>query len=108
MSATETEFRTLDDARNLPDGYANPYYLEDKKRRVTVARVNGKLFAFDGLCPHEGCPLSSGLLTGNVLMCQCHGSQFDVTTGAVLRGPATKALAMHEVHEQDTKIQVQM
>ncbi len=35
--------------------------LEDLKRRVSVARVGGKLYAFDDLCPHEACPLSSGL-----------------------------------------------
>ena len=25
-------------------------------------------------------------------MCQCHGSRFDITTGAVINGPATEAL----------------
>ena len=107
-STTTTEFRTLDEAGNLPDNYANPYYLRDLRRRVTVARVAGKLYAFDDLCNHEGCPLSSGLLTGEVLMCQCHGSQFDVTTGALLRGPATKGLTTYPAREQDGKIQVQI
>ena len=41
----------------------------------------------------EACPLSSGLLAGTPLMCQCHGSRFDVTTGAALQGPATRPLA---------------
>ena len=55
---------------------------------------------------HEACPLSSGLLTGTTLTCQCHGSQFDVTTGAVLRGPATDALRTCEAREVDGQIQV--
>jgi nitrite reductase/ring-hydroxylating ferredoxin subunit len=75
---------------------------------VTIARVGGKVFAFDDLCPHEGCPLSAGLLEGKVLMCQCHGSQFDVTTGAVLRGPATQGLVTYEVQEQDGKLRVRV
>ena len=109
MSTTTTaEFRTLGAADKLPDNYVNPYYLADLKRRVTVARVGGKLYAFDDLCPHERCPLSSGLLTGTTIMCQCHGSKFDVTTGAVLRGPATEALATYEVREQDGQIQVRV
>ena len=62
------------------------------KRRVSVARVGSKLSAFDDLCPHEASPLSAGLLTGTTLKCQCHGSQFDITSGAVLHGPATKRL----------------
>jgi nitrite reductase/ring-hydroxylating ferredoxin subunit len=39
-------------------------------------------------------------------MCQCHGSKFDVTTGAVLRGPATQALNTYEVQEADGAVQV--
>jgi 3-phenylpropionate/trans-cinnamate dioxygenase ferredoxin subunit len=101
-----TEIRTLDDAASLPDNYVNPYYLEDLKRRVAVARVGGKLFAFDDL--YEGCPLSSGLLTGTTLMSQCDGSQFDVTSGAVLRGPAKAALKLYEADEQNGTIQLRI
>jgi 3-phenylpropionate/trans-cinnamate dioxygenase ferredoxin component len=71
---------------------------------VSVARVGGKLYAFDDI--YEGCPLSGGLLTGTTLMSQHDGSQFDVTTGAVLRGPAKAALRTYEVREQNGKIQV--
>jgi nitrite reductase/ring-hydroxylating ferredoxin subunit len=39
-------------------------------------------------------------------MCQCHGSQFDIVTGAVLRGPATKALGTYEARERDGTVQV--
>jgi 3-phenylpropionate/trans-cinnamate dioxygenase ferredoxin component len=106
--ATTVAFRALDDASKLPDNYVNPYYLEDLKRRVSVARAGSKLYAFDDLCKHEGCPLSAGLLTGTTLMCQCHGSKYDITSGAVLRGPATEPLATYEVREQDGKIQVRV
>jgi nitrite reductase/ring-hydroxylating ferredoxin subunit len=108
MSRSIAEFRTLDTSAKLPANYVNPYYLEDLKRRVSVARVDGKLYAFDDLCPHEGCPLSSGLLTGTTLMCACHGSKFDMTTGGVLRGPTTKPLTMFEAREQDGTIQVRV
>jgi 3-phenylpropionate/trans-cinnamate dioxygenase ferredoxin component len=106
LDTITTEIHTLDNAASLPDNYVNPYYLEDLKRRVAVARVGGKLFAFDDL--YEGCPLSSGLPTGTTLMSQCDGSQFDVTTGRVLRGPATAPLKMYEVDEQNGKIQLRI
>ena len=106
MSTTTTELRTLDTSDRLPEGYVNPYYLEDLKRRISVARVGGKLYAFDDLCPHEACPLSAGLLTGTTLMCQCHGSQFDLTSGAVLRAPATDPLATREVRETNDEIRI--
>jgi nitrite reductase/ring-hydroxylating ferredoxin subunit len=102
-TTTTTPFRKLDGAGNLRDNDVKAYYLEDLKRRVAVARVGGKLYAFDDI--YESCPLSAGLLTGTTLMSQWDGSQFDVTTGRVLRGPATVPLATYEVREQDGAIQ---
>jgi nitrite reductase/ring-hydroxylating ferredoxin subunit len=32
-------------------------------------------------------------------MCQCHGSKFDIATGAVIEGPASEALDVYEVQE---------
>ncbi len=59
--------------------------------RVNVASVHGHLYAFDDRCTHSGCSLANGTLTGTTVTCSCHGSQFDVTSGAVLRGPAHRA-----------------
>ena len=39
-------------------------------------------------------------------MCQCHGSRFDITTGAAINGPATKPLNVYEVQEVGGDIQV--
>jgi 3-phenylpropionate/trans-cinnamate dioxygenase ferredoxin component len=93
---------------DIPNGLVVPFYREDLKRRISVARVDGRLYAFDDLCTcaDRACPLSGGLLTGTTLMCQCHGSRFDVTTGAVLNGPATEALRRYEVDEVDGEIQI--
>lgn len=105
--STTAGFRPLGPAQEVTEGFVVPYYLRDEKRRVSVARVEGALYAFDDLCRHEdGCPLSSGLLTGTTLTCQCHGCQYDVRTGAVLRGPATDWLPVHEVREADDRIEV--
>jgi nitrite reductase/ring-hydroxylating ferredoxin subunit len=85
-----------------------PYYRHDLKRRISVARVGDRLYAFDDLCTcaEPGCPLSGGLLTGTTLMCQCHGSRFDITTGAVINGPATRPLTVYEAHEAGGDIQI--
>jgi 3-phenylpropionate/trans-cinnamate dioxygenase ferredoxin component len=101
-------FRTLGPADALPNDFVVPYYLGDLKRRVSVARIDDRLYAFDDLCrcAEKPCPLSGGLLTGTTLMCQCHGSRFDVTTGALINGPATEALNVYEVQEIDGEIQL--
>jgi nitrite reductase/ring-hydroxylating ferredoxin subunit len=48
------------------------------------------MYAFDDTCTHMGCSLANGELEGTTVTCACHGSQFDVTSGAVLRGPAQR------------------
>ncbi len=58
--------------------------------RVNVTNTNGRLYAFDDTCTHAGCSLADGDLDGTTVTCACHGSQFDVTSGAVLRGPAQR------------------
>ena len=101
-------FRTLGPGDAIPNDYVVPYYLDDRKLRISVARVDGRLYAFAGLCTcaKQACPLSGGLLTGTTLMCQCHGSQFDITTGAVIRGPATEPLDIYDVQEAGGDVEV--
>jgi len=65
--------------------------------KVAVANADGQLYAFDDTCTHRGCSLATGRLDGTTLTCSCHGSQFDVTSGAVLRGPATRPVRSRSV-----------
>jgi 3-phenylpropionate/trans-cinnamate dioxygenase ferredoxin component len=101
-------FRTVGPGDAIPNNFVVPYYLDDRKLRISVARVGDRLYAFDDLCTcaDQSCPLSGGLLTGTTIMCQCHGSLFDLATGAVLNGPAAKALNVYEVQEAEGSIQV--
>jgi nitrite reductase/ring-hydroxylating ferredoxin subunit len=102
------QFRALGPGDAIPNDFVVPHYLDDLKRRISVARVDDRLYAFDDLCTcaEKPCPLSGGLLTGTTLMCQCHGSRFDVTTGAVINGPAMEPLNTYEVQEVDGEIQI--
>ena len=101
-------FRTVGPSDAIANEVVLPYYLGDRKLRISIARVDGRLYAFDDLCTcsDQPCPLSGGLLTGTTIMCQCHGSRFDITTGAVVNGPATEALNRYEVQEVEGTIQV--
>ena len=109
MTASKTDaFRSLSLADSIPDGFVVPFYLEDLKRRISVARVDQRFYAFDDLCTcgQESCPLSGGLLAGTTIMCQCHGSRFDITTGAVINGPATAALKVYAVQEAEGSVRI--
>lgn len=48
---------------------------------VAIANVEGRVYAVDGVCPHQGGPLGKGHLAGCVLTCPWHGWQFDVRDG---------------------------
>ena len=64
---------------------------------VNVSNANGHLYAFDDTCTHMGCSLADGELDGTTVTCPCHDSQFDVTSGAVLRGPAPRPVRSRRV-----------
>ncbi len=49
--------------------------------KVLVARLDGRLYAYDDRCPHLGVALSEGALEGGVITCRAHHYQFDARTG---------------------------
>ena len=46
--------------------------------------------------------------TGGRAICDCHGSEFDLRTGAVLRGPADRPIAVFPVAERDGRLEVEV
>ena len=64
---------------------------------VAVFSVGGQLLAVDAACTHVGGPLDRGSVSANVVTCPLHGSQFDLTTGQVIRGPATRGIHAYRV-----------
>ena len=57
---------------------------------VVTQPAEGEIHVFDVVCTHQGCPV--GQVT-DVIVCPCHGSEFDLTSGDPLSGPATAPLA---------------
>jgi len=54
-------------------------------RVVVTQPAAGDFKCFSAVCTHTGC-LVAGVSTS--IVCQCHGSSFDLATGEVLGGPA--------------------
>ena len=68
---------------------------------VAVFNVGGRVCAAQAQCTHLGAPLNEGKLDGSTVTCPWHGSQFDVCTGAVLRGPASEPLELYQITVKD-------
>jgi len=69
-----------------PPGEAREFVVED--RIVALFQVEGRFYALDGICPHQGGPLGRGRLCGELVTCPWHGWQFDVVTGRHQANPA--------------------
>ena len=64
---------------------------------AVVFNVSGQFFATQSRCTHRQGPLNKGRLEGSTLTCPVHGAQFNVCTGAVVRGPARDPLTTYRV-----------
>jgi nitrite reductase/ring-hydroxylating ferredoxin subunit len=64
---------------------------------VAVFNVEGGFCATQAKCTHRQGPLSEGAIGGSTVTCPLHGAQFNVWTGAVLRGPAKDPLETYAV-----------
>jgi nitrite reductase/ring-hydroxylating ferredoxin subunit len=73
-------------------------------REVLAVSLSGKIFCLDGRCTHAGAPLAEGTLEGEVLTCPWHYSQFNITRGEVIRGPAAKPLKSYGVKEEGNTV----
>lgn len=75
--------------------------VEVAGRLICLARTEEGIFAVDDDCTHIAAALDQGTLTGCILTCPLHLAQFDVRTGAVLRGPARTPVATYAVRVED-------
>ncbi len=64
---------------------------------MAVFNVDGRFCATQDKCTHRQGPLSEGTLDGSTVTCPYHGAQFNVCTGAVLRGPAKDPIQTYRV-----------
>jgi thiosulfate dehydrogenase [quinone] large subunit len=58
---------------------------------IVIRPRSATFVAFDAVCPHAGCTVGYDP-SAKVIVCPCHGSQFNASTGAVEVGPAPTGL----------------
>ena len=73
---------------------------------LMVLRRQDDTVVLEDRCTHRGGPLHQGHLDGSCVVCPWHGSAFDVTTGAVRRGPASAPQPAYQTRLVDGYIEV--
>ena len=78
------EFVVVCKVDDVPEGSAKQFKVNGTE--IALAHVQGaECYAIGGRCTHLRAPLGKGSLEGTVLTCPWHASQFEVTTGNLLR-----------------------
>ena len=71
--------------------------------KVVVTQPNaGEFKGFSAVCTHMGCIVSQ--ITGGTIDCPCHGSQYSITNGSVVGGPAPSPLPAVAIKVSGTSV----
>ena len=78
------EFVVVCKVDDVPEGSAKQFKVNGTE--IALAHVQGgECYAIGGRCTHLRAQLGNGSLEGTVLTCPLHASQFEVTSGKLLR-----------------------
>jgi Rieske Fe-S protein len=62
---------------------------------VVTQPTAGEFKAFSAVCTHMGCIVNQ--ISNGTIDCPCHGSQYSITTGDVVAGPAPRPLPAKQI-----------
>jgi nitrite reductase/ring-hydroxylating ferredoxin subunit len=78
---SEEKFQKVANKDDLKEG--NMLKVEANGKQIVLSMVEGKVYAIDEICTHEGGPLDEGELNGYDLKYPWHYAVFDVRDGKV-------------------------
>lgn len=88
----------------LPEG--ERFTFVAKGYPILVFNLQGKFYAIEDCCTHQGLPLSEGEVQGNEITCPFHGAKFNIITGEVTEPPAFENLLTFETRIVQGIIQI--
>lgn len=98
------EWVTVARVEELPPGAWRVVDVEST--RVAVFNLDGKYFAIEDVCTHDGGLLTGGVIDGDQIMCPRHGARFSIKTGEALSAPAYEPTATFPVRIEAGTVQV--
>jgi chlorite dismutase len=80
---------------DVPDGDTKVVHY--KGEQLVLFHIGGRVYAISNRCSHANGPLAEGRIEGATVVCPWHDSQFDLSTGAVLKTPASRPVQTYDV-----------
>ncbi len=99
-------FIRVADTKDIPPSQMKEVEVEGES--VCIANVDGKYYAINNICTHEGGPLADGILEGYEVECPWHNSRFDLRTGEVTSPPAIEPEPTYEVKIEGNNILIKI
>jgi len=100
------DFVRVADVTEVPD--PGKTLVEVDGDMVALFHVEGRFYAIDDVCTHDGGPLADGELRDHKIAFPRHGAKFDIRTGAALTMPAVRATRAHDVQVRDGGVWVRL
>lgn len=79
ISVADDSFHTVARVGEIPEGQGRPFEVEGVL--VAVFLEQGHYYALEDSCPHQGAPLSDGILFDKCVTCTWHGWRFSLEDG---------------------------
>jgi len=98
----DPSYREALDEASLPEKSLE--IVEVDGRRIALARLGGKVYAFDNTCPHLGGSLGRGTLKEGCVVCPLHHWSFDLASGKCMDGLPHEKVAVFETKVENGKI----
>jgi nitrite reductase (NADH) small subunit/3-phenylpropionate/trans-cinnamate dioxygenase ferredoxin subunit len=98
-----TTFTPVARVGEIPEGLGQVF--EVNGRMIAVFLDAGQYYAIDDACPHQGAPLSDGVVFDRTVTCTWHGWRFSLETGKHLEGSRCR-VATYPVRVEGDSIEV--
>ncbi|MCR9291173.1 MAG: nitrite reductase small subunit NirD [bacterium] len=101
---TEPAYVTVAKVGDIPEGEGRAFAVG--KRMVAVFLSQGKYFAIDDFCPHQGASLAEGYVENCAVACPWHHWRFSIEDGSWLDNPKI-SIDTFRVRVMNGNIQIQ-
>jgi nitrite reductase/ring-hydroxylating ferredoxin subunit len=105
VAATMHDYTDAIGAIEVPEGECASVTING--REVAVINANGVFHAIDDECPHQGAPLSDGIVDAGLIICPLHHWEFDYETGACLEEPDCP-VSRHECKVENGRVLIKL